>query len=446
MKLDSDLYLHDSDKAAMTALKGIPGFTQVMKGFMKIWNEQQFKLINMSTNLRISEEQMPQYYNMLLPICEKLGIEVPELYLEMNVVPNAYTYGDTHPFIVITSGLLDIMPDELIPTILAHECGHIACHHTLYTTMGKIIMNGSAALASGLSGIISYPLQLAFSYWSRCSEFSADRAAMIYDGGSDKVVEMCMRFAGYDKNIQAKANPEAFMQQAVEYRKLVKESTWNKTMEFMLFQNINHPLNAVRALEAKEWTEAERFNMINEYLNSSSEEASKNMPIKLNPKNFIGKDYYGVANKLKVMGFAYITTVRTTVSPATRKKGEVVQSVVNGVINPGEDFYKKDSIIELTYFEPKTDEEIALEHPGEIRVTENYKFYLGKPISEVIDDFKKMGFNGLHVKEMALPKLMKWGRENTVAKIIINNDSQFEAKTWYKPDVEIIVYYYVIVE
>ena len=45
MALDYKLYLHDSDKAAMAALKAIPGFSQVMKAFMKIWSEQQFRLI-----------------------------------------------------------------------------------------------------------------------------------------------------------------------------------------------------------------------------------------------------------------------------------------------------------------------------------------------------------------------------------------------------------------
>ncbi|MCD7725477.1 MAG: hypothetical protein LUI12_08020 [Clostridiales bacterium] len=55
-RLDADLFTHPSDKAAMKALKAIPGFTQVMKAFMKIWDEQQFKIINMSTNLRLSEQ------------------------------------------------------------------------------------------------------------------------------------------------------------------------------------------------------------------------------------------------------------------------------------------------------------------------------------------------------------------------------------------------------
>lgn len=105
MVLDYKLYLHDSDKAAMAVLKAIPGFSQVMRTFMKIWSEQQFRLINMSTNLHLNNNQMAKYYNMLPPICEKLGIEVPELFVELDVNPNAYTCGDTKPFIVITSGL-----------------------------------------------------------------------------------------------------------------------------------------------------------------------------------------------------------------------------------------------------------------------------------------------------------------------------------------------------
>ena len=121
MAIDPKYFIHDDDRAALDALKSIPGFTALIKGFMKDWNENQFRILNMSSRVRLSETQLPTYYGMLGPICEKLGIEVPELYLEMNVVPNAYTYGDTKPFIVITSGLLDALPDHLIRTVLAAQ-------------------------------------------------------------------------------------------------------------------------------------------------------------------------------------------------------------------------------------------------------------------------------------------------------------------------------------
>ena len=256
--VDSSLYIHEADKKALDALKAIPGFTPLLKGFMKIWNEKQFLIQNMSSNLHITEKQLPKYYNMLPPICEKLGIEIPELYLTLDVRPNAYTYGDTKPFIIMTSGLLETLPEKLIPTVLAHECGHIACHHSLYTTMGNFILQGLANVF-GLSPLITLPLQVAFYYWMRCSEYSADRAAAIYDEKADNIVEMCMRFAGFDKDIKAKANVEIFMAQAVEYKDLINESKWNKTLEFLMLSQADHPFNAVRAYECNEWVKSENF-------------------------------------------------------------------------------------------------------------------------------------------------------------------------------------------
>lgn len=446
MKLDSKLYLHDSDKAAMAALKAIPGFSQVMKAFMKIWNEQQFKIINMSTNLRLNHNQMAKYYDMLPPICEKLGIEVPELYVKLDVNPNAYTYGDTNPFIVVTSGLFETVPDELIPTVLAHECGHIACHHTLYTTMGSVILSGASNFINGLGSIALYPIQLAFAYWMRCSEFSADRAAMICDGHADNTIEMCMRFAGWDKDIMADANVDLFMEQAKEYRELVNNSAWNKTLEFVLFQNNDHPINAVRAYEAREWEKCERFCNIMDYLNSDGDSEEMKLPVELAPKKYVGKVVEDVETKLLGMGFVNIAKIRKTECSHKVKSGSVLTVSINDDADCKEDWYKKDSQIVLEYYEPKTEEEIALEHPGEIKMESDYKSFLGRNYEEVKEELENAGFSNIAVKEMALPKFGKRGKENSVAKIIIENQSQFEKSIWFRPESEVVLYYYVSVE
>jgi len=255
------IFVHESDRAAMKALKAIPGFTAVFKAFMNVWSERQFRIQNMSCKIKLSEEQMPKYYNMLPPICEKLGIEVPDLYLELDVVPNAYTYGDTNPFITITSGLLETLPDELIPAVLAHECGHIVCHHTLYTTMGAAILNGASFLGGflGLGKLVTLPLQIAFYYWMRCSEYSADRAAAVYCGNAEDMTEVCMRFAGWDKDVMAEASKELFMKQALEYKDMIENSKWDKTLEFFALLNATHPFTAVRAYEIDEWVKTEEF-------------------------------------------------------------------------------------------------------------------------------------------------------------------------------------------
>ena len=58
MAIDSRFYMHDSDRKALQALQAIPGFTQVFKAFMRVWSEKQFRIDNMSSNLRISERQL----------------------------------------------------------------------------------------------------------------------------------------------------------------------------------------------------------------------------------------------------------------------------------------------------------------------------------------------------------------------------------------------------
>ncbi len=259
MAIDPELLLHPSDKAALRALKAIPGFSQLVRGYMGAINERQMRIINMSTNLRLGEDQMPEVYRLLYPICEKLGIRVPELYLEMDVVPNAYTYGDTDPFIVITSGLLDNLPKDLISAVLAHECGHIACHHTLYRTIGIMIMRGFGRFVTGLASLLTVPLQVAFAYWMRCSEFSADRAAVLCEGGPDSMVRVCFAFAGCGKDCLPEANLDAFLAQAADYKQMVADNKWNKAMEYILLSGKDHPLTAVRALECREWALSEQF-------------------------------------------------------------------------------------------------------------------------------------------------------------------------------------------
>ena len=266
---DPERYTHPSDRAALKALKAIPGFSALMKGFMNIWNEPQQKILNMSSRIRLDENQMRKYYDMLPPICEKLGIPVPELYLEMDVRPNAYTNGDTNPYIVLTSGLLETLPDALVPTVLAHECGHIACHHVLYSTMGSVILSGASAAMIRLlplGNLLSVPLEVAFYYWMRCSEFSADRAAVLCDGTPEKQQEVCMRLAGWSRNIPAEANMDAFIRQAESYRDLISGSAWNKTLEFLILSGRTHPLMALRATECEAWAKSEEFRRLLNHL------------------------------------------------------------------------------------------------------------------------------------------------------------------------------------
>ncbi|MCR5348181.1 MAG: M48 family metallopeptidase [Bacilli bacterium] len=275
-KINPSVFIHDMDRRALENLKAIPGFTPLLRAFMKIYSSHTLKITNLSSKIHLSPEQCPRLYNLVVPICEKFGIEVPDMYLEMDRSPNAYTAGDTETYvcITVTTGLLEIMDDRLVSTVLAHEVGHIVCHHVLYHTMGSLLLEGGAALL-GLGPFFTEAINIAFAYWMRCSEFSADRCAAIYDGEPDSSIEVMMRFAGGSREVYDEINKDLFLAQAEDYFKYVDSSTWNKALEFWELRHHDHPFSAVRAREAYLFAQSKAFKNITDRLSGKEMVADK---------------------------------------------------------------------------------------------------------------------------------------------------------------------------
>lgn len=267
-------YYHEQDRKTLETLRSIPGFPQAVKIFMKYYNEKMIHGLNMSSKIRLGPNQFPVLYNLLPPICQVLGITEPELYLEMDPSPNAYTIGDTNVSVTITSGLVECMEEDEIQAVLVHECGHIACKHCLYHSMADIILNQGVDLL----GLESYalPLKLAFFHWQRCSEFSADRAAAIYMQGSDSIVETMIRLSGGNKEITSRINKELYLEQAKEYEEYKDSSIWDKTLQYSILMNQTHPFTAVRASEINKWCDTEDFKKIMDFLNQDPGSCCKN--------------------------------------------------------------------------------------------------------------------------------------------------------------------------
>lgn len=270
--INCEQYIHPTDKAALIALKKIPLFDTICSKALAVMNEPQRNIIAMSSKIRITEQQIPKIYYMVQSICTKIGIDMPLLYLELNRQPNAYTEGTEQFSITIHSGLLECVEDDELYAILAHECGHIACKHVLYQTMGRFILEGgskglqeigntlSKSLVGGIvTATIDTTLRLAYFHWERCSELSADRVAAICCESPMPVIETMMRLAGGTTHIDRGINRELFIEQAVEYRNLVEENKLNKALEYCLTYNWTHPLLAVRAYEIREWAKTEDF-------------------------------------------------------------------------------------------------------------------------------------------------------------------------------------------
>lgn len=249
-------FIHPEDATALEALQRIPMLPKVVKSFMDIGVEQLQTGLNMATKIKLSPTQLPELYNILPPMCELLDIKEPDFFLEMNPIPNAYAFGDTQTAITITSSLVEMMSEEELRGVVAHECGHIACHHMLYRTLAYMLANASGMVESLLS--LAAPIHYALMYWSRKSELSCDRVAA-YIVGPQTAISMLSRLAGGPKNITSKLNLMELAEQADLYDALCKSDLWNKVLQTYAVMNQDHPYTSVRVRELLKWTETPHY-------------------------------------------------------------------------------------------------------------------------------------------------------------------------------------------
>ena len=259
MVYSAELYAHDLDRQAADALNQFPKFVKLLESYSANYDEKAAKIDLLSTAIRLSENQMPEIYGLLPPICEQLGIDTPEFYYVRDKRANAATFGSVHPCVYVTSGLVNKLPFHLLPSVLAHECGHIACKHSLYHSIAAQLVGGidrsPLVRIPAIGKYLTPTLVRALLFWDRCSELSADRAAALCDGTADKTIDVLLRLNGYGKNVDRKE----FLKQALDLKSFVNDSQSNKLMELMLVQDETHPRLATRAYECYEWLQSAQY-------------------------------------------------------------------------------------------------------------------------------------------------------------------------------------------
>src|SRR3569623_913303 len=102
---------HPSDASATEALKKIPGLDKLLVKILEVGLERMFYVEIVASNLRVTPKMFPRLHKSLVWTTKILDIAEPELYVTVDPVPNAWTYGHTKPFITLTSGLIDMMSD-----------------------------------------------------------------------------------------------------------------------------------------------------------------------------------------------------------------------------------------------------------------------------------------------------------------------------------------------
>jgi len=117
---------------------------------------------------RVSETKHPEIYARLQPIvgtlAQRMGIPMPKLWVTPDLSPNAFATGrnPAHASVAVTSGILQLMKDDELAAVLAHELGHVKNRDILISS-----------IAATLASAITYLAQMAM--WFGGGRRDADR-------------------------------------------------------------------------------------------------------------------------------------------------------------------------------------------------------------------------------------------------------------------------------
>lgn len=274
----AELYIHELDREALDKIKALPGYEEVMKLLVKDNFDIQTRSLLMSSAIRLGKDQSPEIYGLLPPICEKLGIEVPEVFVK-DGEEEIYTTGDEKPMIVLPAKTVEEMSEEELKISLAHECGHIACGHVLYNTAASYLnrTKDKSVFSQKAKELFTSGMHYAFTYWGKMADFSADRAAAIVAGSGEPIIDYLIDSTGLAKFV---TNKDAYLKQGEECLLKIDESLLGKALSLVMAVDDEQPANSARALEVRKWCETDIFKAIlegrTEQLLQEKAEAEKN--------------------------------------------------------------------------------------------------------------------------------------------------------------------------
>jgi Zn-dependent protease with chaperone function len=260
VQIASTAWEHPADRAALNALRAIPGFDQVVRKVASFFGEKGIRQIFLANAVRVGPTQRPKLWAMYQEVRETLDWpEVPELYVTQTPLVNAAAVGFERPFIVVNSGMIELLEPEEQRDILGHELGHIMSGHTTYTTIAIIILTVGLQNLPFLAGLALFPFQLALLEWYRKAELSADRAGLLVTQDTLITMSTFLKMAG-GREFGDAISVDAFMEQAKAYQ--TEGDLADKVWQVINTAFRTHPFGTVRAAELQRWIDAGGYDKI----------------------------------------------------------------------------------------------------------------------------------------------------------------------------------------
>lgn len=246
---------HPADRAALQSMRAVPGFDEVVRKVIAILGgERGIRLLFQGNAVRTSPKQFPRAHHLLIEVTSTFDWpKAPEMYVSQTPVFNAGAYGVDDPFIVLHSAALELLDEEELRALIAHEMGHVMSGHALYHTIAAILFMVSLSALPFLAGIALLPIKLAVLEWSRKSELSSDRAGLLGSQNPMAAQQLFMKMAGAYRGAleEGQMDLNEFISQANEYA--TSHEGFDIIYKVLNTLGLTHPMHTVRAAELQTW-------------------------------------------------------------------------------------------------------------------------------------------------------------------------------------------------
>jgi heat shock protein HtpX len=183
----------------------------------------------------VTREQLPRLYQVMERLCSKAGLPMPKLYVIPQPAPNAFATGrnPSHASVAVTAGLMELMNDDELEGVIAHELSHVRNYDILITSIAATLagaitwigyMGRWGMMLGGFGGsrnnnrggglaallmIIVAPIaaviiQLGI---SRQREFAADASGARMVGHANGLISALEKLGAYNKRIPMDVSP-----------------------------------------------------------------------------------------------------------------------------------------------------------------------------------------------------------------------------------------------
>lgn len=268
--ISSAAFRHPLDIQAEQALRSLPGFDLIARKFVEFVYERPQLVYLMGNSIQVGPRQYSTIYQIFRECVRDLDISgEPTLFIAQDAQVNSYALGQDNPYIVVNTGLLELLNESELRTVLAHELGHIKCGHTILIQMAMWAMNAASVLGEltfGLGNFVSQALIYAFFEWRRKAELSADRAALLVMDDLNPVMSSMMKLSGGSNKYAHECSLQEFIQQSEKYQALDDDGL-NQVYKFLIYNGaqgmmLSHPFPVERLHYLRSWAVSEEYQEI----------------------------------------------------------------------------------------------------------------------------------------------------------------------------------------